>query len=283
MEPNIFEKHSSSRIRSGLSLFCLTFPSLNLILTLALFNIRLDDGLQLLAKPTLYLISGVVWLAAYGLWDLKRWSWPMLVFSQLLIFYQNLLLLVEFSHSPHPWLALLFSGLIQAIFLFQVSQEIRVPYFFPRIHWWENNSRYSLAIPVALLPETSLTKPLLASTILDLSPQGCFIKTREDLPLNQVVQLRFTYAGLPIQCKGLIVWITATTVTRPAGIGVKFFLLSSENRKALKLIHRRLKKLALFYRQFRYLYTPEEFLKNLEKIENQSLAAPPLAKKAQSA
>jgi hypothetical protein len=101
--------------------------------------------------------------------------------------------------------------------------------------------------------------------ILDISPLGCFIKLRNNMTQGENVSLEFNLLGESIQCGGAVVWVTESAVIHPKGVGVKFIDLNKVQKKSLKMIAKRLKKIAFVYRRYRYLLTQEEFLKQLEK------------------
>jgi Tfp pilus assembly protein PilZ len=140
-----------------------------------------------------------------------------------------------------------------------------VPYFFPNIRWWESDPRYRLSVP-ATLERTDM--PFLAGDILDLSMGGCFMKLRSDLKQDEKVSICFTIFHVTVRCEGTIVWRTQSTVTHPKGVGVKFMELDRDQRRALKIITRRLKRISDFYKRSRYLLNQEEFVRRLQELEN---------------
>ena len=190
-----------------------------------------------------------------------------MIISQILVTYENALLIHSYSESHHKSVAFLISAFLQFMLVFRVAKEIRVPYFFPRIRWWESNPRYRLSIPVTL--ERKLGEKLEAE-ILDLSPTGCFIKFRFPMVTDESLTLSFTLFEHTLKCQGTVVWLAQSAVTHPRGFGIKFDSLTKQQKRSLRLIHKKLKKISSFYRRFRYLASPEEFLKRLEELENSS-------------
>jgi Tfp pilus assembly protein PilZ len=103
--------------------------------------------------------------------------------------------------------------------------------------------------------------------ILDLSLGGCFVKLRSGLRRDELIQLDFTVFGLMVQVHGAVVWCTQSTVTHPKGVGVKFSLENRAQKRVLRRINQRLKKIASLYKRQRYLLNQDEFMKRLEQLE----------------
>ncbi|MGZ3709071.1 MAG: PilZ domain-containing protein, partial [Bdellovibrionota bacterium] len=129
--------------------------------------------------------------------------------------------------------------------------------------WWESNPRYRLSVPVRL----SSGENQIEGEILDLSAGGCFIKLRHELTQDQAVGVQFRVFAHDLDCKGTVVWRTQSTVTHPKGIGIKFEQLPRTQRRTLRLITKRLRKISAFYGRSRYLMNQEDFLKHLEELE----------------
>jgi uncharacterized protein (TIGR02266 family) len=77
----------------------------------------------------------------------------------------------------------------------------------------------------------------IAASSLNISGGGIFIRTREPLPLNQELHLRFTLPGIarPFSVQGLVVW-TNPYPSRSgfaSGMGIKFMDLDLESKKLI--------------------------------------------------
>ena len=68
-----------------------------------------------------------------------------------------------------------------------------------------------------------------------------------------------------------MVWLTQSTVTHPKGVGIKFSLETKLQRRALRQVNARLRKIASLYRRSRYLMSQDEFLKRLDELENRGM------------
>lgn len=242
----------------------MTFPLTYIVLAATFFDIPMRSCASILLSPFYYLLSFSVVLAGYGLWDLRRWSWYLFLAIQVFLVYENAVFAFTYSESHHRVVAFLIITTFQLLVVYKVALDVRVPYLFPSIRWWESNARYRLSVPVTLLLQNG---EKLTGEILDLSVLGCFIKIRNELPQDEPVTLRFDLFGQSVECSGLVVWLAQSKVTHPKGMGVKFSFLSKSQKRVLRVIHRRLKRISTFYRRFRYLLSQEEFLKKLEEME----------------
>ncbi len=249
------------------------FPVLYILLVATLFDIPLSACVGILLSPFYYVVSLFVVIAGYGLWEMRRWSWYIVVISQILVCYENALLVHEYAESHHKILAFLISTFLQFVLVLRVSQEIRVPYLFPRIRWWESNPRFKLSLPVVLIRKNGEKQE---GEILDLSMAGCFIKLRSELNLDEKLTLNFSAFGHEVRCDGTVVWCAHSAVTHPKGVGIKLSLLSKEQKRALRIICRRLRKIGALYRSSRYLISQDEFLKKLEELETKERGSIPL-------
>jgi hypothetical protein len=242
----------------------LSFPVAYILMAAVLFDIPAKACMRVLLNPFYYLISAFAVAAGYGIWEMRRWAWYILAAANVLIVYGNAILATEFGENHHKLLAFVASLAIIAGVMYRVAREIRVPYFFPKIRWWESNPRYRLSVPVKLSRKGG---GQLDAEILDLSMGGCFVKMRHELSQDETVGLSFTAFGYFMKCDGVVVWRTESTVTHPRGAGIKFAALDRQQKRKLKLINYKLRKIAALYRKSRYLLNQDEFLKRLQEIE----------------
>jgi PilZ domain len=257
-------KRYISRFLKIVAGFFLLFPLLYIFLAAILFDIPFQKGVGILFTPTYLIVAFVVALAGYGIREMQRWSWYVFIFSQVLLSAENALLLHSYAESHNKVIAYAFSLLIQGLLIYEINRELRVPYFFPKIRWWESNPRYRLSIPAVVVGKK---EERIESEILDLSPLGCFAKLRMDLPQDTPVVIQFRIFNHEVNVDGAVVWLAKSAVTHPRGVGIKFLSASKDQRRALRKINRKLKKAGSLYRRYRYLLSQEEFLRRLEEIE----------------
>jgi hypothetical protein len=258
-------KQYITRVLKAVACVLITFPLSYIVAAAILFDIPLNHCIGILLSPFYYIITFVAVFAGYGLWEMKRWAWYFFIISQVLVGYENAVFVLNYSASYHKILAYLISVVVQILVVYRVSKEVRVPYLFPRIRWWESNPRYRLSVSVNVLRKSGES---LTGEILDISVAGCFIKLRPDLRLNESVTVQYRVFGYEMNCDGNVVWQAQSTVTHPKGIGVKFGLLQKSQKRALRHIRKRLKKISNFYRRSRYWMNQEEFDRQLEAIES---------------
>lgn len=259
-------KRYTSRFLKSIALFYLAFPVSYLVFAAILFDIPVNLCIRLLLSPFYYIVCAIAIVAGYALWEMKRWGWYVFVIANFFIAYGNALLANDYSSSHHQLLAFIASILVLASVGYRIGKEIRVPYFFPKIRWWESNPRYKLSCPVKLKLES--TQADLDGDILDLSMGGCFIKLRGEIPQDAAIHVYFSVFQTLVDASGTVVWRTQSTVTHPKGVGVKFHGITRVNKRHLRQICSKLKKIATFYRRSRYLMNQEDFMKQLDQLES---------------
>ena len=268
-------KDYTSKLLRIVALAYMAFPLTYILVAAVLFDIPMQNLAGIPLSPFFFFLSIFAVCAGYGFWEMRHWAWYLFLVVNLLMIGENALVVHSYSESHHKVLAFIVSIGLLAALMRRVSREVRVPYFFPRIRWWESNPRYKLSVPVRVARRgaSQLGMPDAASDgeILDLSMSGCFVKIRTDLKHHEIVSLVFTVFGLKIECEGAVVWLTQSRVTHPKGIGVKFALTTRTQKRSLKQINGRLRKIASLYRRSRYLMSQDEFMKRLDEIEKRDL------------
>lgn len=211
------------------------FPLVYPLFAYVLFELGMKGLLSIVLSPLFYLCS-LFWIfSGIGIRKLKKWSWYTFLLGQAILVYLNALNLVENSNSEFKLWSFMFTILIQGYFFSVISKEIRVPYLFPKIHWWESG--------IVGMPHLSVSmthaQPQSASLngqILDLSLKGCFIKSHHDFKLFEGLQVVIEAFHQRVELKGVVIWNAKSTVTHPKGIGIRFSEMDRKTRKHLKLI-----------------------------------------------
>jgi hypothetical protein len=261
-------KRYTSRVFKSIAMFFMAFPVVYLLVAAVVFDIPAHLCVRMLLSPQYYLLSFVSAVAGFGLWEAKRWAWYVFLLANVFALYFTAVVALEYGESNHKLLAfLVYFGLTIGV-IARVGREVRVPYFLPKIRWWENNPRYKLVVPVEIVRTHG---ERLAGEILDLSMTGCFVKLRTELPTDERVSLEFEIFSHRIHGSGLVVWKTQSTVTHPKGIGIKFEPFERHDRRLMRAIQQRLRKIAAFYRSSRYLISQEDFLKRYEELQTTRL------------
>ena len=247
----------------------MTFPVMYILLAALLFDIPALQCIRILLSPLYYLLCFWAVCAGYGLWEMRRWGWHVFLFSNILIVYGNAVLAADYGESHHKVLGFIFSALVVTLLTLRLGREIRVPYFLPKIRWWESNPRYRLSVPVSIVRNEGTP---FEAEILDISMGGCFIKVRTEINQDEPLTLEFTVFGQTFRSIGVAVWRTHSTVTHPKGVGVKFAPLSRPDRRMLKAVIQRLKKITGLYSSARYLMNQEELNKRIEELRSSKLS-----------
>jgi hypothetical protein len=264
----VLVKHYVSRTLKLIAAIYMAFPISYIVFAALLFDIPGKNCSAILLRPSYYALSMIGAAAGFGIWEMRRWGWYVFLFTNALIAYTNAVLVVDFSQSSHKIAAYFATLLGLALLTYRVSKEVRVPYFLPRIRWWESDPRYRLCVAVSIQRTSGETN---VGDILDLSLGGCFIKFRTDLHQDETIALQFTVFGQALSCAGTVVWRTQTAVTHPKGIGVKFAPMPRAQKRALKLINQRLRQISTLYNTSRYLMSQDEFLKKMEALQRKDI------------
>lgn len=258
-------KQYTSRTLKTIAVTYLLFPLIYILATAILFDIPANLCLRILISPTYYLAAIPAIIAGYGLWEMRRWGWYVFILVNIITIYLSALYLHDYGESHHKVLAFLFFACFLGGLTLRVGKEVRVPYFLPRIRWWESNPRYRLSLPVSIVDKTGQE---ISGEILDLSMGGCFIKLKVDIQKDETVLLKFSAFGYQVICQGTVVWRAVSAVTHPKGLGIKFSPLQKTEKRNMRLITKRYKKISTYYRKFRYLMNQEDFLKKMQELEN---------------
>ena len=266
---NPVKRYTSSVLKSVAFAYC-AFPAVLFPVFVVVFDIAWVQVFRLLISPLFYFVTGWMVLAGYGLWEMRRWSWYVFLTANTLLLYWCALVLTEFGQTQHKGMSFSLVFSVVVVLLIRVGREVRVPYFHPRIRWWETNPRYRLSVQVQVERQAGVSE---SGEILDISRGGCFVKFRETIQDHERVLLRFTIFQIPMCCEGVVVWRSRSTVTHPKGCGVKFVGMTKVQRKSFRFIESRLRRISSLYRSSRFLMDPQEFSKRMDELQREPLRA----------
>lgn len=264
-------KRYTSRFLKFVAIFYLAFPVTYLLSVVVLFDIPGRMIGRILLSPTYWIFSLIGTAAGFGLWEMKRWGWYVFLFANIVALYQTAVFATDYGESHHKAFAFVFCAAVVVGLIFRVGREVKVPYFLPKIRWWESDPRYRLVVPVRMVRHDGTQ---LDGDILDLSMGGCFIKLRTELESDETISLQFTIFGQQVGCSGTVVWRTQSGVTHPKGVGIKFASMTKPQRQVFRAINQRLKEISNLYRTSRYLMSQEEFFKKMEHLRTENLPEP---------
>jgi hypothetical protein len=198
-----------------------------------------SKGIISVVLSPLFYIASIFWIfTGFGLQTMKQWSWYTFNAAQVFITYLNALNLVSYSESHFKGYAFILTLLIQ-FFVFRVVQgEIRVPYLFPRLSWWESGIAGMHHLPAEIFHSKSPTGASLTQ-LLDITNRGCFLKSPIDYEPFERVRILLKGYGQEVNLPGEIVWNAKSTVTHPKGIGIRFYSLDRKRRRKVRIISKR--------------------------------------------
>ena len=210
-----------SRTLRVLTIFMVGFPVLHPLLSALMFELPIKGVVSIALSPLYYLASLFWVMSGIGLRTFQHWSWYTFVVAQVLAAYFNALILVNHSDSEFKGFAFILVMGLQYLLLRVIALEVRVPYLFPQIKWWESGIAGMHHLNVDLTP-TQSGVPASKGQLLDLSLRGCFIKSPHDFKVMDPIQVRIVAYGQDLELSGKVVWSAKSSVTHPKGIGVKF-------------------------------------------------------------
>ena len=250
----------------------LTFPVTYITVMALLFEIKPKRCVSIVFSPFYLLLSILAVVAGLGMREVKHWAWYAFLGLNLLLVYENLLL-VQHGDSALWGPAYLFSVFLLFALSYRISRELVVPWVIPKIRWWESDPRHKMSYPAAILRGEQDEK--IQAEILDLDYGGCFLRTRVRFENDERVKIHFNLYGLELTCPGFVVLRVDSAVTHPQGIGIKFAPHSRNNRRKMKHIHARVRAIHGLYRTARYILSPEEYFRSLSQLQNTPIVLPP--------
>ncbi len=255
-----------TKVLASIAKLWISFPVSYLIYGAFVLGLSFEDFMKVLLSPFYWFTFSVAMLAGTGLLRIRWYGWYIFIFSNLLILYETASILTYYSHSENKLLGFLVTLAIQAIVLFLVAREVRVPYFFPKIRWWETDPRYKLSVGVQIHKKDGEKKEV-EGEIMDISLGGCFIKTHTFFAQDEIVGITFNLFERTLNLDGMVVWRTESRVTHPKGVGVKFMPLTKEILLALKTATKKLQELNRVYNQMTRERNWQEYLQREQSFQ----------------
>lgn len=259
-------KHLKTSFLKITAYLYLGFPFVYALFLLTLLDVPFSRVTNTFFTPSFWLLSALAITTGYGFHEMKRWSWNLFLVSSFLICYSNALVLSRYSASQNKVVVFIVSALLQILLVYLVGKEVRVPYFLPKIRWWESNPRYKTTIAVQFHREAGD----FSGEIMDLSAGGCFIKSRSEVNQDEHIVVRFELFGEKLEVGGTVVWRSKSSVTHPKGVGVKFDALTVMQKKIFRAGLQQVKKLNQI-QSARERMSPEEYSRKLNQLKGASL------------
>jgi Tfp pilus assembly protein PilZ len=183
----------------------------------------------------------------FALFRMRPYSWHFYFFHSFVMLVAQFVVAYRYAENHVVEIPLALISLVIIGLLYFLKLELRVPYFSPKIAWWESDPRYKISVP----SEMTCADHLYRGDILDVSSSGCFIKTKDPLKVDQVIHIKFSLFDHKFDCSGRVVWRTETGVTHPKGVGVRFTGLEKQVQTDLRETVKKLKSLSKRYKDIR--------------------------------
>lgn len=232
----------SGTVSKVIGLVYLLFPIVFAPFVWLIFEIPPAKLAQILLSPLYYFVAFWAVLIGYGVLNMTRWAWYVLLPTNILIAYESAVIVANYAHSNQKILVLGLIILSLMVATYKLRSEFRVPYIHPRIPWWEMYPGTLMDIPAKIVRITKAKTPTFSGKILDVNSGGVFIKTPADFLLDEKVEIIFSVFDHEVQVSGVIVWKASSAVTHPKGIGIKFQQIEKNNKRKLKGVLSRLRK-----------------------------------------
>jgi Tfp pilus assembly protein PilZ len=254
----------TSRTLRTIAYVWLAFPVAYLVYAVIPLALNLAGLVRLVLSPWYWFVSIIAIVAGIGILKIRWYGWYAFLFSNFTIMYQTAVALANDSVGDLKAAMFILTVVLQTVVVYIVGREIRVPYFFPRIRWWESDPRYKLSVQTKVVREDNSE---IEGEIMDLSLGGCFVKTHSYFVPDEPVTLDFKLYERQLKCPGRVVWRTESTVTHPKGIGVKFERLDKETTFCLKQAAVKLRKLARVYSQWTRERNWQEYVQREQRYQ----------------
>src|SRR4051812_28761076 len=130
-----------SRTLRAIILLWVAFPIFYLVYAGFGLVINMNGIVRLALTPFFWFTSAISITAGIGISKVRWYGWYLFLFSNFLTSYLTAVSLANYSSSDLRFLLFVMTLLFQLALIFIVGREVRVPYFFPRIRWWESDPR----------------------------------------------------------------------------------------------------------------------------------------------
>jgi Tfp pilus assembly protein PilZ len=234
-----------------------SFPLSYIMLLGAFYNLPLSRMMSILFSFYYIAHSVLAVFTGFALYRMRPYAWHFYVFHSFAMLVAQFVVAYRYGENHVVEIPLVFVSLVILGLLLFLKKELRVPYFSPKIAWWESDPRYKISVPAQM----TCSDHFYQGDIMDISSSGCFIKTKDPLKVDQAIQIKFALFDHKFDCHGKVVWRTESGVTHPKGVGVRFTTLDKQVQTDLRETVRKLKSLS---RKFKDIRT-EEKAANMER------------------
>jgi PilZ domain len=224
-----------------------SFPLTYILLIGTFYNLPIDIIAKLFFSFYYFARSAVAVGCGIALYRMRLYAWHFYVFHSVLMIFEQIYVTFHYAQNNVHEIPLVFTCLTILGLLWLLKIELRVPYFSPKIAWWESDPRYKISVPTQM----TCSDHFYRGEIMDISASGCFIKTKDPLKVDQVIQIKFSLFDHKFDCNGRVVWRTKSGVTHPKGVGLRFVGMEKTQQAELRSAVKKLKSLSRKYKHLR--------------------------------
>lgn len=224
-----------------------SFPLTYIVMLGAFYNLPMARMASIVFSFYYIAHSVLAVFTGFALHRMRPYAWHFYVFHSFAMAVAQFVVAYRYGENHVVEIPLAFVNICILGLLLFLKKELRVPYFSPKIAWWESDPRYKISVPAQMTCSDHFYK----GDIMDISSSGCFIKTKDPLKVDQVIQIKFALFDHKFDCHGRVVWRTESGVTHPKGVGVKFTSLDKKVQGELRDTVKKLKSLSRKFKDIR--------------------------------
>jgi Tfp pilus assembly protein PilZ len=242
-----------------------SFPFTYILVLGTFYNLPLSRMLSIFFSFYYIAHSLLAVFTGFALFRMRPYAWHFFVFHSFVMFVAQFVVAYRYAENHIVEIPLaLISMVIVALVLF-LKLELRVPYFSPKIAWWESDPRYKISVPAQMTSADHFYR----GDIMDISSSGCFIKSKEPLKVDQKILVKFSLFDTKFECNGRVVWRTESGVTHPKGVGVRFMEMDKPMQVELRETVKKLKSLSKRFKDIRVEEKTTTFEKKVQALISQ--------------
>jgi Tfp pilus assembly protein PilZ len=214
-------------------ILALLFPFLMISQYLVLRNVSLREAIgrflwapaPVLAPWEYVAATGVAYLLAWAVWQVKRWSWWIALGVGVALVAHNVFVITNRVASPshlYLWIFAFITVVPAGVATLLLMREVRAPFFNPRIRWWEQDPRYPINVPLEG-----------GGRVLDISRTGVFAELAPLPDQGARARYAFTLEGARLEAEAEVIWVSTGDSTHPGGVGLRFVGLDGAQQASL--------------------------------------------------
>lgn len=181
----------------------------------------------------LFELFGLSAIACVSIYAIKRWSYPVFLAICAWGMISNYLVWAKNPHVYSLTMLIVVNLVNLAVVSYFLLPKVRIPYFNPKIRWWESKPRYRVSLDADIMSDAAgeACPRCQKGSICDISEGGIFLASAEALKLGESVFISFTIHHRKVSVHGKVVHQGRPGVR---GYGVQFTELNRDERRSLR-------------------------------------------------